>query len=41
MTVGAIETLTAAVLRVTESEPERGGVGGSPAVRFLIVTNAA
>ena len=41
MTVGAIEPLTAAVLRMTESETERGGVGRSPAVRFLIVTNTA
>jgi len=41
MTIGAIETLTAAVLRVTESQTERGGVGGSPAIRFLIVTNPA
>ena len=41
MTIRAGETLARAVLRVTERDPERGGVGRSSRVWFLIVTRLA
>ena len=41
VTVGAIQTLTRAVLRVTEREAERDGSGRSSRIRFLIVAGLA